>query len=179
MARTDRLPGLGDDPGDVAEGDLTLHSDGPEETFALGRALGMLLAPGDVVGLLGDLGAGKTLFAQGVAQGLDVDPRYRVASPTFTLINEYPGRVPLNHIDLYRLSDIDEMVEIGLFELLGGRGASLIEWFERLEEARPDDRLEIEIIATGDEYRKITVRAVGVRHRVLLAAWRDRLGHKP
>ncbi|MCK5796280.1 MAG: tRNA (adenosine(37)-N6)-threonylcarbamoyltransferase complex ATPase subunit type 1 TsaE [Deltaproteobacteria bacterium] len=178
MARSDRLPGLGDDPGEVAEGDLTLQSDGPEETFALGRALGLLVAPGDVVGLLGDLGAGKTLFAQGVAQGLDVDPRYRVASPTFTLINEYPGRVPLNHIDLYRLSDIDEMVEIGLFELLGGRGVCLVEWFERLEEACPEDRLEIEIVATGDEHRKMSVHAVGVRHRALLAAWHDRLGQK-
>jgi tRNA threonylcarbamoyladenosine biosynthesis protein TsaE len=152
----------------------SLTSDSPEQTFALGERLGRLVSAGDVIGFHGDLGAGKTLFAGGVARGLEVPSDYRVASPTFTLINEYPGREPLAHIDLYRLSEIDEMVEIGLFHYLGGAHVSLVEWFERLEVSeRPEQRLELTFTVTGDETRQINASAHGERHAALLAAWID------
>ena len=149
-----------------------LQSDGPDSTFELGRRLGELLAPGDVVGLVGDLGAGKTLFTQGVAAGLGCDPRYRVSSPTFTLINEHPGELPLIHVDLYRLDDVDEMVEIGLFEHFGGPGVCLVEWFDRLDPAeRPRDRLELALEIVGDTERQLVARGCGERHERLLASF--------
>lgn len=162
---------------------LTLSSASPDQTYELGRKLGALLAAGDVVGLLGDLGAGKTLFTRGVGVGMGADPRYRVASPTFTLINEHPitasdsgadaGPRPnkLIHVDLYRLDDLDEMFEIGLFDYLGGDGACLVEWFERLAGEEPAERLELRLEATGDESRRIVARAFGERHQRLLEAW--------
>jgi tRNA threonylcarbamoyladenosine biosynthesis protein TsaE len=156
----------------LAERDtLTLSSESPEQTYQLGRQLGQLLAAGDVVGLMGDLGAGKTLFTRGVGDGMGVDPRFRVASPTFTLINEHPGPLRLIHVDLYRLDDLDEMFEIGLFDYLGGDGACLVEWFERLAGEEPRERLELCLEATGDESRRITAGAFGERHARLLSAW--------
>lgn len=149
-----------------------LQSDGPESTFGFGRRLGELLAPGDVVGLVGDLGAGKTLFTRGVAAGLGSDVRFGVSSPTFTLINEHPGPLPLIHVDLYRLDDVDEMVEIGLFEHFGGPGACLVEWFDRLAAAeQPRDRLELALEIVGDTERRLVARSYGERHDRLLASW--------
>src|SRR5258705_7953600 len=101
-----------------------VDSDSPDETAALGERLGRVLEAGDVVALIGDLGAGKTAFVQGMARGLEVTSQ-RVASPTFTLVNEHPGRVPLYHIDLYRLTRADELVEIGFEEYLGGDGVAV------------------------------------------------------
>ncbi|PID38521.1 MAG: tRNA (adenosine(37)-N6)-threonylcarbamoyltransferase complex ATPase subunit type 1 TsaE [Proteobacteria bacterium] len=168
-----------DDP--TLEAVSQLESASPEQTYELGRRLGTLLAAGDVVGLCGDLGAGKTLFTRGVGVGMGADRRYRVASPTFTLINEHPrvasdadlaGRPKkLVHVDLYRLEELDEMVEIGLFDYLGGDGACLVEWFDRLAGEEPAERLELRLEATGDERRRLTARAFGERHRQLLQAW--------
>ena len=97
-----------------------LDSTRPEQTHALGRALGRVLEPGHVVGLVGELGAGKTALCAGVAEGMDVPAEIYVSSPTFTLVNEYPGRFPLVHIDLYRLVDPDELWEIGVDDYYRG-----------------------------------------------------------
>lgn len=148
------------------------HSPGPDHTYQIGRALGLLVEARDVIGLTGDLGAGKTRLAQGIAAGLGVPASYRVTSPSFTLINEYPARVVLAHIDLYRLADIDEVVETGLDHYLGRDAVSVIEWVERCEELLPEDHLRVQMVFTGDETRRIEVVPFGERHRRLAEGWR-------
>ena len=101
----------------------------PEQTHALGVRLGALLAPGDFVGLVGQLGAGKTHFVRGVAEGAGVAPG-EVSSPTFAIVHPYQGRFPLHHADLYRLKDEDELYATGFFDLLGPDSAMLVEWLE-------------------------------------------------
>ena len=154
-----------------------LISEGPEATAAAGRALGRCLQAGDIVGLHGDLGAGKTQFARGVSEGLAADPRFPVCSPTFTLINEHPGRLTLYHIDLYRLTGIDEMLEIGLFDLLDSEspGVCLVEWMERLGDELPAQRLDLAFQIVGDDRRELRVEAFGSRAAALLACWRAAL----
>jgi tRNA threonylcarbamoyladenosine biosynthesis protein TsaE len=142
-----------------------------EETQALGAALGRGLGPGDVVLLFGDLGAGKTAFVQGLALGLGVPPERRVASPTFTLVNEHTGRCPLYHIDLYRIEGADELEEIGMREYLEGGGVTVIEWAERLDRLLPRERLEVAITSTGPEARTLVARAVGARASAVLTGW--------
>ncbi|QJA06462.1 tRNA (adenosine(37)-N6)-threonylcarbamoyltransferase complex ATPase subunit type 1 TsaE [Thermosulfurimonas marina] len=104
----------------------------PEETRALAEALAQRLSAGDLVALIGDLGSGKTTFVQGLARGLGVPPEIYVTSPSFTLVNEYPGRVPLFHVDLYRISP-EEVEDLGLSEMLS-QGVVVVEWAERLPE---------------------------------------------
>ena len=149
--------------------DFVSHS--AAQTRRLGVRLGLLLQPGDIICLEGELGTGKTCLTQGIAAGLGVGPQYRVTSPTFTLINEYPARVALAHIDLYRLEDIDEMVEIGLEHYLGGDSVCVIEWVERCEALLPDEHLRVHIAVTGDQSRRFEAIAHGERHRGLVLQW--------
>src|SRR6185369_11203250 len=111
---------------------------------SLGERLGRLLQTGDVVGLIGPLGAGKTTFAQGIARGLEVPADRHVASPTFALVNQHPGRVPFVHADLYRINDASEIAELGFSEVYE-HAAAAIEWLDRFPEVAPADRLEIRI----------------------------------
>lgn len=142
----------------------------PEATLALGERLGRLLAAGDFVGLVGDLGAGKTLFVRGVARGLGVAPG-QVQSPTFTLVNSYGGgRVPLHHADLYRLANLDELYATGYFDLLEGAGAMLVEWPERIAGAMPPERLELRFERSSETGRRLHARALGLRAETLLRA---------
>jgi tRNA threonylcarbamoyladenosine biosynthesis protein TsaE len=145
------------------------------DTEAAGRELATLLAPGDVLALGGDLGAGKTALVQALARGLGVPPEVRVTSPTFTLIQEYlGGRLPLHHADLYRIERPRELEEIGLDELWRrGEGVLAIEWWERLP-APPEDALFIELAVTGPTSRRVTVRGAGQRGQALAAAWARR-----
>jgi tRNA threonylcarbamoyladenosine biosynthesis protein TsaE len=140
----------------------------PEETQGLGVGLGKLLQAGDVVCLVGELGCGKTLFSQGVARGLQVDKTYYITSPTFAIINEYPGRIPFYHIDLYRLGGGAESSDLGLDEILYGQGAAVIEWAERLPQPWPENRLEIHLAFRGEFGRSLTYCAYGV-------GWQERL----
>ena len=142
-----------------------------EETRALGAALGRRLSAGDVVLLYGELGAGKTAFTQGLALGLGVPPERRVASPTFTLVNEHLGKYPLHHIDLYRIDDPGELEEIGLRDYLAGAGVTVIEWAEKLGHFLPDQRLDVSIAATGPASRQIVGRAHGGRAEQILDGW--------
>lgn len=148
----------------------------------LGRRLGRALAAGDVVGLIGPLGAGKTTLTQGIAVGLEVGADRHVASPTFALVNEHPARVPLVHADLYRVNDAAELAELGLVEAFEA-GATVIEWLDRFPDAAPTDRLELRIAfaendagggASGDggggDGRTVAVHAGGPRARRLAAA---------
>lgn len=125
---------------------------GEAGTEAAGRQLAESLRPGDVVLLYGDLGAGKTAFTRGIAQGLGIDPA-DVSSPTFTLIQEYRGRLPLYHVDLYRLEE-REVDDLGLEELVLGDGIVVIEWAERWR-GRPDDVIEVWLEHAGEEERRI------------------------
>ena len=127
-----------------------------EETSAAGERLGETLRGGDVVLLYGDLGAGKTAFVRGLARGLGADPS-EVSSPTFTLIQEYRGRVTLFHVDLYRLEE-READDLGLEELVLGDGVVAIEWAERWR-GRPDDVIEVRIEEVGEENRRIRIAA--------------------
>lgn len=147
----------------------------PDETRALGAALGAVVEPGDTIGLIGDLGAGKTLFVQGVAAGLGVPPDHRVVSPTFTLVNDYPGgRAPLHHADLYRLDSAAELAHIGLDEMIGGDGVVAVEWCDRFD-LLPRDALLIRFTVVDDHRRELHATAGGKRSQRLLAAWQSRL----
>jgi len=106
----------------------TVVTSGPGATQRLGSRLAEYLAPGDIIPLIGDMGTGKTCFVQGIARGLNVPHDLPVSSPSFTLANRYPGRIPLYHVDLFRLDRSDQLIDIELEELLHGDGATLIEW---------------------------------------------------
>jgi tRNA threonylcarbamoyladenosine biosynthesis protein TsaE len=137
-------------------------------THALGAALARVAEPGDLLCLSGELGAGKTLLAKGFGAGLSVtDP---VVSPSFVLMAEYAGRLPLFHVDLYRVHDPVEAIDDGLLDEREGAGVTIIEWAERLGAALPADRLDIAIKGSGDAPRTILIRAAGPSYARYLAA---------
>jgi tRNA threonylcarbamoyladenosine biosynthesis protein TsaE len=148
----------------------TVRSESPDETHRLGVRLGELLQPGDFIGLIGDLGAGKTQLVRGVADGAQV-ARSEVASPTFAIVYPYRGRIPLYHADLYRIADYDELYATGFLDLLGGDGAVLVEWLDRVPEAAPREYLRLTLRTVGDESRELFAEAFGRRPAELLAAW--------
>ncbi len=143
-------------------------SDGESQTLELGWKLGRLLQQSTLVLLQGDLGAGKTVFARGIARGLGVDPQIPITSPTFTLMNHYHGRLDLYHFDLYRLSDPDELIELGFDDYAYGSGVALIEWPEKLDNPETpglwvdlkridDERREIDFSLKGDANRELII----------------------
>ncbi len=156
----------------AAQDDLlgTVATGAPEQTRAIGRALGAVAEPGSMICLVGPLGAGKTELAKGVAEGLGI--RSIVNSPTFVLMNEHAGRLRLFHIDAYRLDDPDEARAAGLFDERQADGVSVVEWADRLDGWLPDDRLEITLIPDldGGDDRTIRWRARGPSHARLAAA---------
>ena len=127
----------------------------PEETRLAGRTLGSDLQAGDVVALTGSLGAGKTVFVQGVAEALGISEP--VTSPTFTLISEYEGRMPLYHMDLYRLGTPEEFAWLGVEEMLNGRGVTMVEWSERADNELPDRTIHVRIDIRDDGDRDIRI----------------------
>ena len=164
-----------------AAGVVEIESGGPGQTRRLGAQLGALLAAGDVVLLSGPLGAGKTALTQGIGQGLGVSAT--INSPTFTLLKEYRGRLPLYHFDLYRIDDPDELYALGFDDYFAGEGVSVIEWAERGQTSAPDapsdapdadpwppSWLRIELRIAGPERRVLRCTASGARGATLLAA---------
>ena len=139
-----------------------LSSGSPEETHRLGRQIGELAKPGDVYLLSGNLGSGKTCFTQGVAAGLGVVDN--VMSPSFVIMREHSGRLPLYHIDLYRLETLPEAIDLGLNEYLYGKGVSVIEWSERAESVLPAEHLSVYIDYKGDTERYIRLQGAGARY---------------
>jgi tRNA threonylcarbamoyladenosine biosynthesis protein TsaE len=127
-----------------------------EATEAAGERLGRTLGPGAVVALTGELGAGKTCFVQGLVRGLGAT--IRATSPTFVLVNEYKGRVPIHHVDAYRTDSMTELMDLGLLEMVGGEGVTLIEWADKLTPLLPPDAVHVHIAGVGDERRTITIR---------------------
>ena len=139
----------------------TIITHSPEETRALGARLARLLQPGAVVAFTGDLGAGKTAFISGMAQGLDIPER--VTSPTFTIVNEYEGgRLPLFHFDMYRLGSADELFHIGWEDYLARGGVCAVEWSENVAEAIEDDAVRVDI-ARGEDDNSRVIRIEGVQ----------------
>lgn len=137
------------------------------ETDALGVRVGKALEPGSVVALVGELGAGKTRFVQGVMAGLGTERRL-VRSPTFSLINEYHAAFPIYHFDTYRLRDVDEFLELGADEMFASDGVCLIEWADRVAETLPADVLWITIHITSSTARRFDFRATGERSQRIL-----------
>lgn len=146
-----------------------MQTDSPAATRALGERLAGLLQAGDVLLLLGDLGAGKSELTRGIAKGLGVAST--VASPSFTILNVYDeGRLPLYHFDWYRLSGADELYEMGMDEYLGGDGVAVVEWPSQCPEAIPETRLEILIQPISENQRNITLTPCGDFRSISLEA---------
>lgn len=146
--------------------DLILSS--PGETASFGYAMGPLLRGGDVLALIGELGAGKTALVRGIVTGLGV-PAALVTSPTFSIVHEYQARLPVIHIDLYRLQKLEDMESIGLSDYLTDDVAVAIEWADRFPQLLPEDRLEIRLAHRTRTTRRARVEARGSRSRSLLA----------
>lgn len=142
---------------------LTIETGTPEETEALGASLGRLLGPGDLVTLSGELGGGKTCFVRGVVSSAAPEALAMVASPTFAILNEYPGDCPLLHYDCYRLRSCHDAIELGLEDHLNGSGICLIEWPDRITEILPENRIEITFEYTGESGRRIIFTPFGTR----------------
>lgn len=151
--------------------DLVLAAPTPDDTRAIGAALAPLLRAGDALMLTGELGAGKTTLVRGIAEGLDVEEH--VASPTFTLVREYSGRLPVAHVDVYRLDRLQDVVDLALDEVADGEAVLVVEWGDAIEELLPPDRLRVELTTvdpTGaDETRRVALHPLG-------PTWHERRG---
>lgn len=130
-------------------------SESEKDTFAIGARLSKTLSPGNVVAFFGDLGSGKTVFVRGMADGLKLSSR--VSSPTFTIVNEYLGDLPLFHFDMYRISSSEELFDLGWEDYLNRGGICAVEWSENIKEALPENTIIVTFKKTGDNSREITI----------------------
>jgi len=140
---------------------LTIITKSPEETKKLGKELSKLVKPGDLIAFYGELGAGKTCFIQGISQELEV--KGYVTSPSFTIVNEYQGRIPIYHFDLFRLDNTEEILELGYEEYFYGEGLTVIEWAEKIEQLLPKEYLKIDIKFKDRNQRTISFIPQGDR----------------
>ena len=144
----------------------------PEQTRVLGLQFGEALKGGMVLALEGDLGCGKTVFVKGLAEGLQVPESIYVTSPSYALIHEYPGRLPLFHIDLYRIENPADIDELGLFDIMDGQNVVAIEWAERIRNALPPEGMTLRFEILHDEVRKISMTASGLQAQDVLRTLR-------
>ena len=151
-----------------------VQTKGPEQTLCLGRTFGEMLSPGQVVALTGDLGAGKTVLAKGIARGLGVEDEREVTSPSFVMINEYKGRLPIFHVDLYRLAEASQVEGLGWEEIIFGPGVTLIEWPEKVWDLLPEERLEVYLCWLGPEERSFIFQAKGQTGKDLICRLREK-----
>lgn len=135
---------------------MTYHTTSPKETFKLGEQLGKSLKGGETILLIGELGSGKTIFAKGVASGLGIKSSTAVTSPSFTLINEYQGRLRLFHIDLYRINRHEELYDLGLEEIMTPANVVMVEWGEKLGHFSPASAIVVRLCTRGERRREIT-----------------------
>ncbi len=148
--------------------ELTIISTSVDETVTLGRKLGMLLSQGDVLALVGELGAGKTTLVKGIVQGLGVSDRRAVKSPTFSLVHTYEGRILVYHFDAYRLNDAQEMLDIGSDEMIYGSGVAIVEWADKVPECLPQEYLKITLTAVSENERNIEICGYGSRYNKII-----------
>ena len=146
---------------------LKLISDSRERTLEAGRLIGEILVRGDIVALIGELGSGKTCLTQGMAKGLGVADNVPVVSPTFTLINEYPGKIPLFHLDVYRLSGARDLEDMGYEEYFYGGGIIVIEWAEKIRDILPEKTLFVSMRYVDENTREMIVEGPGDKIRRL------------
>jgi tRNA threonylcarbamoyladenosine biosynthesis protein TsaE len=149
-------------------GSWSVVSNSSRQTMGWGRKLAKLVQGGEIIGLLGELGTGKTCFVRGFAEGLEVEKNAWIRSPTFTLINEYHARLPIYHIDLYRIVERHQFEGLNLREYLYSDGVSLIEWFENLPAAEADEYLEVAIAHAGGSKRRLTFVGHGDRYEKIV-----------
>jgi tRNA threonylcarbamoyladenosine biosynthesis protein TsaE len=140
-----------------------IATNSPEETIVLGRRLGSLLGPNDVVALVGELGAGKTCLTKGIALGLGLADARAVRSPTFVLVSEYKGRLTLYHVDAYRLSCAADLDALGIAEMMSSGGVTVIEWADRVEGVLPAEHLRVECAHAGETKRTFRLAGKGKR----------------
>ena len=150
-----------------ADRTVEITSRTPQETEQIGSLLGSMLAKGDIIAICGELGTGKTTLVKGMARGIGLEEG-EVASPSFTLVNEYEGPLRLFHIDLYRLEDEKELLGIDYEEYLKGEGVVVIEWADRIPRAVPRDALWITLRYLGAECRQIVLQAQGDRYKAMI-----------
>ena len=155
-------------------GTVSFSSTSPGETRALGEALGRVLQDGDFVGLVGDLGAGKTELARGIARGVGLRDE-DVTSPSFSIVHQHHGRILLTHADLYRLTGSADLDGTGFHELRDGPGATLVEWVDRVPGAAPPDAMQIVLVEPAENARELVVTTSGPLSERLLQRWRDEL----
>ena len=153
--------------------EFSFSSPNSTRTMEQGKLLGARLAPGCVIALMGDLGAGKTCFVKGLAKGLNNTPESEVTSPTFTILQEYPGPVPLYHFDAYRLSGSADLEAIGFEDYVGTDGVAVIEWADRITDALPLEAIIIRIEWLSENERLFICMARGEKHCGLLSLFRD------
>ncbi len=153
---------------------FSFEADSLGQTDQLGAALAAVLPAGTTVALSGTLGAGKTRLVQAIAAGFDV-PRAEVVSPTYVLCHEYAGRLPIYHLDVYRLHDDDEFIELGPEEYFESAGITLVEWADRVVDCLPSERLEVDIQVIAKDRRRFDFTALGTGLEAILAALRCKL----
>ena len=150
---------------------LEIDTHSPEETHAIGQALGESATPGLVYLLSGELGAGKTTLTQGILRGLGSGEQAR--SPTFVLATQYEGRLPLYHVDLYRIDAVSELGELGLDEYFEGNGVSVVEWADKASDHMPEEHLSIHLEHSGESSRRLRLEATSSEYRSVLGAVRE------
>ena len=139
----------------MEEQTLTITTESDQDTIRVGQEIGSLLLEGDVVGLAGELGSGKTWLTKGIALGLGVNPKTIVTSPSFTLVNEYQGRATLFHMDVYRLGSLDEALSAGIEEMIHSGGVVVLEWADRWPEMLPEQTLMVKLLILDDHRRTL------------------------
>ncbi|MDA8414563.1 MAG: tRNA (adenosine(37)-N6)-threonylcarbamoyltransferase complex ATPase subunit type 1 TsaE [Desulfobacteraceae bacterium] len=154
---------------------MVVHSHSAARTEEIGRTLGTLLHSGAFLALFGDLGGGKTCFTRGVVAALSPDSAHLVASPTYAIMNEYPGPIPVYHFDFYRLGSGDEIAELGFDDYFQDKGVCIAEWSERLGDTLPSDHLSITFLHEGPTSRRMLFEARGAISRLLLSKLAARL----
>ena len=160
------------------ESQLEIISNSEADTEALGRAIGLAAGGGELVGLIGELGAGKTRLVKGIAVGLAVENEAEVRSPTFVLIREHVGRLRLFHADAYRLAGAAELNSLGFDEMLDQNGLVVVEWADHVKEALPADRLSVDLNITAPTSRQIRLIANGPRSQALLERIKAEIAQK-
>ena len=162
--------------GTTLANNLHFKSSSPEETFRLGRAIGAMAEPGDVILLSGPLGAGKTCLAQGIAKGIGVEES--PSSPSYVLVREFKGRMPFYHMDLYRL-EFEEIAELGIEDYLSGKGVCVIEWAEKAGPLMPKERLSVNLSYRGELERGLEVIPEGGRYELISQRISEVIGSLP